>query len=87
LPFGWSVFGAGRNTTTGHPPFVIGNEQLQRCACASPAKPVAATEANANVTINDFNIFVSPEICTCSPAARFEARGLVASLAARQFVS
>jgi len=51
--------------TTGHPPFVIGNEQLQRCACATPAKPVAATEANASVTINDFSIFVSPAICAC----------------------
>jgi hypothetical protein len=60
--------------------------QFQRYACAMPVKPLTAIEANASVTINDFNIFVLPKLHMFSPAARCKARGLVASEAARQFV-
>jgi hypothetical protein len=60
--------------------------QFKRYACAIPAKPLTAIEAKANVTINDFNIFVLPKLHMFSPAARRKANGLVASQAARQFV-
>jgi hypothetical protein len=73
--------------TNAQVPRLMATRHCLLCASANAQKLATTVDANANVTINDFNIFVSPEICTCSPAARFEARGLVASVAARQFVS
>ena len=55
-PSGLGSCGAGLFIRTAQPPFVMGIAQSQLSACARPAKPVTATEANADVAIRDATI-------------------------------
>ena len=61
-PSGLGTGGTGLCIRTAQPPFVMGIAQSQLSACASPAKPVTATEANANVAIRDATIVVMFDI-------------------------
>lgn len=64
LPGGLGSCGPGAGIHIGQPPFVMGIAHCflgPYCACASPAKPARATEANAKAAITDFSIVVTPE--------------------------
>jgi hypothetical protein len=72
--------------TSAQLPRLMATRHCLLCVPANAEKPVTVADANASVTINDFNIFVLPKLHMFSPAARRKANGLVASQAARQFV-